>query len=56
MKYDLAFLNESDLIVIQKACEQFPEDKEFRDAILVELGDRKKTHVNRLDTPPCQPP
>ena len=51
MKYDFGFLNESDLEVMQRACEQFPEDREFREAILDELRERNKTMSTAL-TPP----
>ena len=51
MKYDFGFLDESDLEVMQRACEQFPEDREFREAILDELRERNKTMSTAFETP-----
>lgn len=38
----LTHMSDLELVVMQKECEKYPEDKQFRESILIELGRRQK--------------
>lgn len=41
---DLTHMSDLDLVMMQKECERNPEDRQFREAILIELGRRQKNN------------
>jgi len=42
-EYDLSFMSDVDLVLMQAEVNKFPEDHDFRQAVLRELGKRQNT-------------
>ena len=47
MEYDFNHMSDIELVKMQKDLRKYPEDKEFLNAVLKELGERQKKRQNK---------